>query len=116
MLLSGANNHVEDLRVIVAADWRLIALGVGMALLGHFAHLLKRVVEARANGEPETLSGLVRANPYSVALGMIGTASLMGLLVEHGEVSAMSGFAAGYMADSGLSALRTTKAGRRAGP
>lgn len=96
-----------------AAGWG-IALGVAMAVLGHVAHLLKRVVEARAGGEPETLLRYVLAHPYSVALGMIGTAAVMGLLIELGEVSLMGAFAAGYMADSGLEALRATRAGQLA--
>lgn len=82
-----------------------VLLGIGMAMLGNITHVLKRVVEASAAGEPVTIRQYVKTNPYRVALGIVGAASVVGLMVEIGQLTAMSGFAAGYMADSGLSIL-----------
>lgn len=84
---------------------QLLLLGAGMAALGNITHILKKVVEARAGGEPETISRYLRTFPYRTALGIAGTAAVMGLLIELDQVTAMGAFAAGYMADSGLAIL-----------
>jgi len=82
-----------------------LLFGAGMAALGNITHILKRVVEARAAGDPITIRRYVKANPYRVALGIASTAALMGLLIELDQITAMGAFAAGYMADSGLAIL-----------
>lgn len=82
-----------------------IVIGVAMAVLGHLVHLLKKVVELRASGEEVGLIGFVRSRPYRTALGVAGSAAAMGYLFDSGNVTAMTAFGFGYMADSGLSML-----------
>lgn len=88
-----------------------ILLGIFMAAMGHLIHLLKKVVELRAAGEPVGLVEYVKGRPYRTMLGLAGSAAAMGYLIESGDVTAMGALAVGYMADSGLGMLR----GRRDG-
>lgn len=90
----------------------MIAVGVMMAALGHLVHLLKKVVELRASGEEVGLLGFVRSRPYRTALGMAGSAAAMGYLFDSGDVTAMTAFGFGYMADSGLAMLES-RGGKR---
>ncbi|HAR08375.1 hypothetical protein [uncultured Cobetia sp.] len=82
-----------------------IVIGIAMAVLGHLVHLLKRVVETRADGQGIGLVAYVKGRRYRTALGMAGSAVAMGFMIDSGQVTAMGAFAAGYMADSGLAML-----------
>lgn len=82
-----------------------VALGVAMAVLGHLIHLLKKVVEVRASGQPVGLVGFVRERPYRTAMGVAGSAAAMGYMFDSGDVTAMTALGIGYMADSGLAML-----------
>lgn len=89
-----------------------ILIGVVMALLGHATHLVKKVVEARQRGGQVGLMGYVRGRPYRTALGVCGTAAAMGWMLEAGQVTAMTAFGVGYMADSALALVRSGTEGR----
>ncbi|MCZ0926447.1 hypothetical protein L0636_00910 [Halomonas janggokensis] len=83
----------------------MVAMGIMMAVLGHLVHLLKKVVELRASGERVGVVSFIRSRPYRTALGVAGSAAAMGYLFDSGDVTAMTAFGFGYMADSGLGML-----------
>lgn len=87
----------------------MMALAVLMAFLGHLAHLLKRVVEYRAEGHDIGLWCYVKERKYRTMLGVCGTAAAMAYLIDSGDITLVGAFAAGYIADSGLEIMNGNK-------
>lgn len=79
-----------------------LLIGIAMAILGHLTHLLKKVTELRVSGDKTTLIQYVKARPYITALGVCGSAAAMGWMIENNQVTAMTAFGVGFMADSAL--------------
>jgi hypothetical protein len=74
-----------------------------MVILGFIAHFLKEMV--RIQTETKTFISPLDyflKYPYQTILGVIGCLAGMVLLNEMQEVSAINGFALGYMADSAV--------------
>jgi hypothetical protein len=84
-----------------------IVLAVVMVLLGHATHLIKKTVEARQEGYQGGVLHLVKERPYRTIMGVCASAAAMGWLIETDQVTAMTAFTIGYMADSALALVRS---------
>lgn len=82
-----------------------IFAAVGMMLLGTASHFLKKVVEIRRAGESNSLIDYWRRHPYESLLSIIG--AIVGLIVLHqmGELTLLTAYGTGYMANSMSDAL-----------
>ncbi|KAA0014417.1 hypothetical protein F0A17_01850 [Billgrantia pellis] len=75
---------------------------LAMLLLGHGAHLLKKLIEVRQQGNEISLAQFLRLRPYKSALALLGSVAGYLLLAEHGAPSLVAAFGVGYAADSML--------------
>jgi hypothetical protein len=73
-----------------------------MLLLGLACHVLARVVEAREGGRNQGIRGWLAQRPYKTALSGAGALAAFGLLAETGQLTLLTAWGAGYLADSAL--------------
>ncbi|SFD67003.1 hypothetical protein SAMN05660831_02063 [Thiohalospira halophila DSM 15071] len=90
------------------------APALAMLLVGLACHILARVVEARESGDGQTLAGWLSQRPYKTALAAGGALAAYGVLAETGQLSLLTAFGAGYLADSALEMV-TARARRAVG-
>lgn len=68
--------------------------------LGHFAHVLKSVIEVRNNDQTMTLKQYVMMRPYKTMLALCGSIVGYLMLYDTGQLTLVAAMGVGYMADS----------------
>lgn len=76
-----------------------------MLVLGVAAHFSKKMVEARAEDKSLHLVHYWTDAPYASSLSLISAVAGFFALQHYGELTVMTAFACGYMADSVAGAL-----------
>lgn len=76
-----------------------------LALLGLVAHFLKKLIEAKQSGNGVTFRQYYLANPYSTLSSVVLCLAGMAMLWGSDELTRVTAFMLGYMADSVISAI-----------
>lgn len=71
-----------------------------MALLGLLAHGLKKIMRVRRDGRAVTPWGYVARYPYQTLAALIGVVAGLAALHEMGQLTGITAFGVGYMANS----------------
>lgn len=71
-----------------------------LLVAGVLAHFLKTVYQLRRDGDKTSLSGYWRGHPYQSALTLVSALASFAILKELGQLSAITAFSAGYIANS----------------
>ena len=81
-------------------NFQFIAITVGLLLMGSVTHVIKKVVEKRKTDNQFSLKAFLTLYPYKTMLTvMAGVAGYAGLYAV-GELTFLSAFMTGYMANS----------------
>lgn len=81
-------------------DMKTLALTLGLVILGTLAHVLKRVIEERETDKQFGLREYFGLYPYRTALMVLTAIGTSVGLFYAGELTPVTAFATGYMAQS----------------
>lgn len=83
-----------------------------MLCYGLAAHFLKHMSQQRVSGKPITPRAYWLAHPYHSALSVVGALAGYAALIEAGQLTGLTAFGVGYMANSMADVLGQRAAGR----